>query len=637
MPPVPVNEPRTIVPRSPLPLAPGDVQELPVFHRRHVALVSGTSDTDHAWASAARGQLAPYEASLRVTHLTALSLDETLARVAALPPGSVILLGPFLRDGAGRSFIGGEGRALVAAAASVPVYGPLLTPGAVGGHVVHFRAHGAAAGRLASAVLRGQRPPPAEGPAGRYVFDARALARWDLDERRLPRGSEVQHREISLWERHRWHILAALAFVSAQSALIGGLLAQRVRRRHAQQALADRLRFERLLSELSTSFIALEPCALDDAITQGLRRVGEELELDRVSLLALDAPGSAVRRTHVWNRADLEPVTPIEADTFSWIIARVTQGWAVDVTDVEDLPEEAAADRAGLVARGVRSLAVVPLMVEGTVAGALACSTRRARRDWRNVTDQLALLGQVFANARARQRFDRALRDSHGRIRDLAGRLLQATEEERRRIAREIHDDLSQKIAALGLGIGVLEHQLHEVDPSVRRRIAQLHERISALGDHTRRLSHHLHPAALQLGGLPAALREHCAEFRADTGIEVELALGPSLDALPPDVALCLYRVAQAALANVARHSGARRVSVTAGIEGKVATLIVRDSGAGFQAVPDRPGHGLGLVSMTERARLMGGRVEVHSAPGKGTEVQALVPVPGDATADRAS
>lgn len=605
-------------------------------HTRHVALVSGTSDTDQAWAAAARAQLVPYKDVLRVTELRNLPLGEAVDRVATLPEGSIVLLTPFLRDAAGQSFVGAEGRVAITAAAGVPVYSPVPTPGAVGGHVVRFGAHGTAAGEVAAAVLRGERPPPVDGPAGAYAFDARALAHHGLDERRLPPGSEVHHRESSVWDRYRWQIVAAIVFVAAQSALIGGLLAQRVRRRSAQRALDEQLRFERLLSELSTSFIAVAPGALDEVIRHGLQRVGEEMDLDRVSLLTVASAEIPIQITHVWSRAGIEPMEDVERDAFPWIIARLVRGQATHVAGPEELPPEAAVDRAALAARGVRSLAVVPLLVEGSLVGALVCNTRHARREWHHVVERLALLGQVFCNARARQHSDIALRHSHGRIRDLAGQLLQATEDERRRIAREIHDDLSQRIAALGIGFGLLERHIGQADPAVQRRIAELHERIAALGEHTRRLSHDLHPAALEVAGLAAALREQCAEFRADTGIAVDLRLGPSLDVLTPDLAVCLYRIAQAALANVARHSGARRVAVIARVEDKAATLTVRDDGAGFKPAEGRYEEGLGLVSMTERARLVGGSVEVRSTPGSGTEVRARVPIPSE-PAERAS
>lgn len=604
---------------------------------RHVVLVSGTSDTDRAWAAAARAQLDPYEDFLVVTELTDLPLDEIVHLVSGLRDGAIVLLTPFLRDGAGQSFVGTEGRLPITTAARVPVYTLTPTPGGLGGHFVRFEGHGVAAGEITAAVLRGERPPPVEGPAGAYAFDARALTRKGLDERRLPAGSEVQHREPSPWERYRWYVVAALVFVAGQSALIGGLLAQRVHRRKAQRALDEQLRFERLLSELSSSFVAVAPGALDEAIRHGLQRVGEEMDLDRVSLLTADFAEGPVRRTHVWSRPGLEQATDVERDAFPWIIARLVRGEPTHVVDPDDLPPEAATDRAALLGRGIRSVAVVPLSIEQQPVGALTCTTRRARREWHNVVDRIVLLGQVFSNARARQQSDLALRQSHGRIRDLAGQLLKATEEERRRIAREIHDDLSQRIVALGIGLGLLERHLGEVDPALRHRIAELHERISSLGEHTRRLSHELHPAALQVAGLAAALREHCAEFRADTGIAVDLKLGPALDTLSPDLAVCLYRIAQAALTNVARHSGARRVSVVARIDDGTATLTVSDDGAGFKMATGRDEHGLGLVSMMERARLVGGSVEVRSAPGDGTEVRARVPISGEPAVERAS
>jgi tetratricopeptide (TPR) repeat protein/two-component sensor histidine kinase len=208
-----------------------------------------------------------------------------------------------------------------------------------------------------------------------------------------------------------------------------------------------------------------------------------------------------------------------------------------------------------------------------------------------------------------------------------AGRRVAVEEEARRRIAREIHDDLGQRLAALGIELRVARRKFPEEGPQ-RYEMDAVAGSLAELAEDLRRLSHDLHPAILERSGLAEALRDHCAEVERRHGLPVRLSLraaGP----FPPDLTLGLYRIAQEALANIVRHAGARSVQVTLWTAGGDAHLTVVDDGAGFDPAAARGSGGLGLASLDERARLLGGRCDVTSSPGAGTRIEVAVPLPG--------
>jgi PAS domain S-box-containing protein len=220
---------------------------------------------------------------------------------------------------------------------------------------------------------------------------------------------------------------------------------------------------------------------------------------------------------------------------------------------------------------------------------------------------------------------EEALRNSNQQIRDLAGKLIAAQEEERRRISRELHDDLNQKLAATAIAISKIKRSLPEVEAPVAEQVAALQDRITSLSDDVRRLSHELHPASLEHLGLIGALQAHCSEFQNREGIKVRLAIKNGAGPVPQEVSLCLYRVTQEALRNIAKHSGAKGARVSLAIRPTSIELSVADSGIGFDQGETRQRSGLGLVSMTERVQLLGGTLRVQSKPGKGTKVVARI------------
>src|SRR5947199_831505 len=207
---------------------------------------------------------------------------------------------------------------------------------------------------------------------------------------------------------------------------------------------------------------------------------------------------------------------------------------------------------------------------------------------------------------------------SRSGLRAAGARRVAEEEEARRHIAREIHDDLCQRLAALGLELGVVRRKLPEDDPR-RGDLDVAGTHLSELAEDLRRLSHDLHPAILERSGLATALRDHCAEVERRHGLPVRLSLDGAERPFPPDVALGLYRIAQEALANVVRHAGARAVEVRLSVAQGTARLAVADDGAGFDPGAGRAAGGLGLASLAERAGLLGGRCRITSAPGTGT------------------
>jgi signal transduction histidine kinase len=216
-------------------------------------------------------------------------------------------------------------------------------------------------------------------------------------------------------------------------------------------------------------------------------------------------------------------------------------------------------------------------------------------------------------------------------VRSLSHRLLTAIEQERRWLSRELHDDISQRLAALAIDAARLG-----CDPSSGAapgsRIEDFREGIASLSVDVHALSHWLHPSLLDDVGLVEALRSEVGRFSKAESIPVELSLDEPVPELPPETALCLYRVAQEALQNIAHHAAAGTVLVSLRPKMRGCELEVRDDGVGFD--PERrPRSGLGLASMTERVRLVGGRLRIDSAPQRGAAVVAWVPLgPGGQT-----
>ncbi len=216
------------------------------------------------------------------------------------------------------------------------------------------------------------------------------------------------------------------------------------------------------------------------------------------------------------------------------------------------------------------------------------------------------------------------------RLRAFGAGVLQGAEEERQRIARELHDDTAQTLAALVLR---LQMARRSGDPNTRERLLkELHDEIHRASASVRRILRGLRPPLLDESGLVAALRSHIKSALSETRLEYSLEADEIEHLLPRDAKLALYRIVQEALSNVIRHAGATRVVMRLRTEGDSIQLDIDDDGIGFDPAHPQPstGRGLGLVGMMERAAILGGTAQVDSEPGQGTRIHVSVPVRED-------
>jgi signal transduction histidine kinase len=239
----------------------------------------------------------------------------------------------------------------------------------------------------------------------------------------------------------------------------------------------------------------------------------------------------------------------------------------------------------------------------------------------------------LAAAIREQEHTERALRVSEKRYRgmveeqaDLAGRLIAAQEEERKRLNRELHEDLNQQVAALAIGLGRLGRQLPHVDLAVRNEITKLETKTTLLSERMSRLSHELHSSTLEHVGLVAALKLLCIEFSDRENVSVSFDVQGIITDVPAEIALCLYRVTQESLRNIAEHSGAKSARLTLTRADDALELRIVDRGVGFDPLKAKERRGLGLVSIEERIRLSHGSFEIESHPGSGTELKVSIP-----------
>lgn len=206
-------------------------------------------------------------------------------------------------------------------------------------------------------------------------------------------------------------------------------------------------------------------------------------------------------------------------------------------------------------------------------------------------------------------------------------RMLRTLEAERQRVARELHDDVGQALATVGVLLHALEQTPGSVAPEVRPTLAETHASIRRVTEAVARIVRDYHPAELLGLGLEDTLRSHVVQFTQRHHLALELATTPTSALLDHEQELHLYRIAQEALANVARHARARRVVVRLKEQSGRLVLAIRDDGVGFAPEQANASGGLGLVTMRERAELMQAQLTVHSVPRRGTELRVAVPL----------
>ncbi len=544
---------------------------------RRVVVIAGAADYDRYWEGEARRAFAPYADRVEFEYLTGLPMDDLLARVAALPPGSVAYYLHVFQDGTGRSFIPAEVLEELAARANAPVYGHVDTyvgRGAVGGRVFGFAAEGENAARLVLRVLAGESTGmPSSPDPNTDLFDWRQLRRWGIAEADLPPGAVVRFREESFWATYRARIVGAGVICGVQAALIAALLVQRVKRQRADQ------------------------------------RFRQVVETASVGMLMIRRDGTIV-------------LTNPALDTLFGYTPGELPGRSADELVPVRLRPEAAAERE-------RYFAAPPTRAAGP--GRELVGRRKDGGEFPvevglgplRTAEGLFVLAAVL-DLTARRGAEADLRASEQELKSLAGHLLQAQEGERRRIARELHDDLNQSLALLTVELDLLGQQPPAAPGAVADRVGAIAARARELSSALHDLSHQLHPVKLEQLGLIAAVRGLCKELAQHHGLDVKFTHFGVPEVVPAPTALCLYRIVQEALRNVVRHANTPHAAVE--LSGSPAGLRLRvgDDGIGFD--PDAGRAGLGLVSMRERLYLVGGRLEIDTRPGGGTRLDVVVP-----------
>jgi PAS domain S-box-containing protein len=721
---------------------------------KELVIVTGTSEFDRLWDAGFRSVLPRLKTSVPIRYLSGLPLEDVLRELSHLPANSSVFCASFYRDSVGGTYISANAVRQMADASTAPMYGfysNMIGLGVVGAHTFRMEDLGRQAGVLVQRILNGEKLSEADMPptvAFQYFADWKQLQRWHLSEARLPPGTIVLDREPSLWERHKTLILGGISLMLAETLLIGGLLWQKARRNGMEKSLRDRLAFESLLSEVSTTFINLPEERIASNIDQELGRIAALLQIDRIAIYEFSYDRKELTINFSWSKQGAPPArSVIKTDLIPWWRSRTVLGKVLLTSDVDALGDEMAAEKIFLQEIGTRSLASIPLELGGEVLGAMAFVSTTRRVVWSDdLVKRLKMLAEVFSNALGRKQTDARIRESEERFRLVAntapvliwmsgadklctyfnqgwldftgrpieaelgngwaegvhwedldrcleiyneafdrrerftmeyrlrshdgefrwildvgvprfnkdgsfagyigsaidvtnrreaeqaiatvsGRLIEAQEGERQRIARELHDDISQRLALLSIDLQALADARPRTSAELRDRTEKLLERIFEISKDVHALSHRLHSSKLQTMGLVAAMRDFCSEFTAQQGVTIDFLHSDVPKSLPADISLCLFRILQEALYNGAKHSGVQQFHAELqGVSGAL-LLTIQDSGVGFDPEAAMKNRGLGLISMRERVGLVKGTISIASKPTLGTEIRVRIPV----------
>ena len=233
---------------------------------------------------------------------------------------------------------------------------------------------------------------------------------------------------------------------------------------------------------------------------------------------------------------------------------------------------------------------------------------------------------KLEAEIEERKQTERDLLASQEKLRELTGHLQDVREEERARIARELHDELGQALTVLRIDLSRLSARLDEPRENLEARLASILEMLDRTSDSARAISESLRPGMLDVLGLSAAIEHHVERFSEATGIVCDLQIDQGDFDVGDRVAIAAFRTVQEALTNVARHAEARSVRIHLSALEQELVVVVQDKGRGMPASPTGKERRHGLMGMRERARLLGGCVDIESSPGAGTRVKASLP-----------
>lgn len=543
----------------------------------NIFIVIGDSPLERFWMQEAERVLQPFQSRVAVEWSRSMSFDQIVDRVAALPPNTSVFYGLMVVDADGAPYEEDRAIAKLHAAARVPLFGLFesqLGKGIVGGPLLSTDSLASDAADASLRILSGQRPDQIKLPplgAGPAHFDARELDRWEISESRLPADGVVLFTEPSLFKQYRWPILGTLALILAETALVVALLEHRRRLTRTKSALS--VSEERLGAAATAAELGLwvwDMAENDIWVSESGRELFGLAGSDRITFDVL------IRVVH-----------PDDRNSFQRAIDEALAG-------TRDFEMEF---RLIMPDRGLRWVAS---------RGQVELNSAGEPRRMRGVAIDIS--GRKAAEEAARE---------------LSSRLIHVHEDERSRLARELHDDVTQRLAVLAINAGHSERSAQ--DPSAVMH--EMREELVRLSEDVHSLSYRLHPSILEDLGLEEALRAECERFGKLEGIEVGFDAGNVPVGIPADVALCLFRVAQEALRNVSRHASASQVRVSLLRKGDELNLTIQDNGKGYDPRALSKKASLGLASMRQRVDLVSGSIEINSGKGSGTTVLVSVPL----------
>jgi signal transduction histidine kinase len=305
---------------------------------------------------------------------------------------------------------------------------------------------------------------------------------------------------------------------------------------------------------------------------------------------------------------------------------------AVGMITNDVLHDERLPNKQWMRENGLQSFAGYPLVVEGLVCGVLAVFGKKVLSTvtLKTLESMCHGLATAIARKQAEQTLhsnQNELRRQQAQLKDLTGKLFTAQERERQRISRELHDDFSQRLAALVLEVAALEQQPPLMPEFVANALEPIRHELEELADDVHNLAYKLHPSLLEHAGLQPAIEDHIHKVTDRTGLRILFMARDVPGSVSLDQGTCLFRVLQESLQNICKHANAAEVMVRLSGSPKGIGLSVTDNGKGFDANDKSPHQkGLGLISMHERVQLLRGFLRVHSRPAGGTKVCAWIP-----------
>jgi PAS domain S-box-containing protein len=544
-----------------------------------VAIITGITEWDKYWLTVAHSELLRHQDKVREIDLVGPATQQIIEKVAELPPSTVVLF-QLRPDDLTQPAL--EPIDILAEVAQrLPTYsawqGLALNRGGVGGAYRNLPKDAVLNGEIVARVLSGERPeniPIVHDSDLQDHVDWRALQRWHIPESALPPGTVVEYRQLTFWQRDRKYIVIAVVLIVAQALLIAGLLLQRARKRKAEAVLRESEERFRVMADTTPTLVWM--CDARGRITY--------LNGRRIAFTGTDSNADYGDN---W-------ITYVHPGDVEHMLGTLYES----LKSKQPFSQEYRLRRSDGVYRWMFDVASPRVNGDGSFGGFIGSAI--------DTTDQ-KLAQQALAK--------------------VSGQLIEAQEQERSRIARDLHDDICQRLALLSMEIEQANRATNGSVEATKPNLDNIRKHCAEIATDVQTLSHQLHSATLDCLGVVAAIRAFCGELSRQHQVSVEFTERNVPEHLRRDISLCLFRIAQEALHNALKYSETNRFSVAlCAIEEEV-QLVVWDAGAGFDVDEAKKHRGLGLVSMQERVNLVHGRFSIESTPGHGTRVFAAVPL----------